>query len=690
MTGYYSQHAVNLLRRGYEPIPEAPITRAALIEGWTTCDLDSETVARWASNGVGQGGIGARCGRLSVLDIDVQDERVVTALLRVVAEVAGDVPARRGQPPKVALMFRSPDPSRRKRTSTRWSDDSGKDHRIEVLGRGQKITLQSIHPDTRKPYQWSIRDVGSLPHIDELPELTDDLIDRMFRELDRHAERLGWSPKSGGSTAPLPDEFGLDADDLDGMWLATAKAPEGIGLEALRTMLHSLDPDMDRDSWVRVGMALHHECRGDSDGLEIWDAWSGGGAKYAGPDDTQRCWDSFGEREGQRLITVGYLRSLLLESSDVGAEVSGGPATDQPEDRFDTFDWSGLSVSTPPPEQLVEELFTVGALSLSSSQPNTGKSAFALDLAAHVAAGAAWRGRQVQQGTVLYIAAESPESVRARLLAMKSEREWGDIPLYVVHEPVVLTTPEARMAFARKIRAFKSDHPDATFFPLDTLRNATPGLEENDAKETGAVILFLDRLAKSLKIHFHIAHHTTKAGTSYAGSGMFGAVVDTELALSLGEGDDEGMVKAEVRQQRSLTSRGETYWYRIVSRATGRTTNFGKPETAPLVEHVLDADREFLKAERDDEQRQAEREEMDRDLESLVGAMLSGAVSRDAIMAATGLVQRRLAQVREEGVRRGVLVGVGNGTGRRYAVSESVQKTQEQTKDEPQQEEDWL
>ena len=75
--------------------------------------------------------------------------------------------------------------------------------------------------------------------------------------------------------------------------LATLKLKIGLSYESMLKLLERLDPDMGRDEWIRVGMALHHECDGDDTGFELWNDWSAGGGKYPSYDAVRAQWDSF-------------------------------------------------------------------------------------------------------------------------------------------------------------------------------------------------------------------------------------------------------------------------------------------------------------------------------------------------------------------------------------------------------------
>lgn len=75
----------------------------------------------------------------------------------------------------------------------------------------------------------------------------------------------------------------------------------------------------DRDTWLRVGMALHHA--GYAESREMWDAWSEQSNKYD-PIDQDKTWDSFDMRAGQGVLyTLNSIFKLAYERGWSGPAV---------------------------------------------------------------------------------------------------------------------------------------------------------------------------------------------------------------------------------------------------------------------------------------------------------------------------------------------------------------------------------
>jgi RecA-family ATPase len=294
-----------------------------------------------------------------------------------------------------------------------------------------------------------------------------------------------------------------------------------------------------------------------------------------------------------------------------------------------------------------------------------------------VAAGQPWDGRLVEQARGLYVAAESPESIRTRILAHRRQDGLEALPIDVVKERINLKEPASRSEFRKKLVAYKNAHPDLAFVIVDTFRAATPGADENAAEAMGPVISDLHDAAMRLDIHIMVIHHTTKAGQTYSGSGVLGAVVDTEIMIvdetDLEEDGNRGCLVGKVVQQRGLASKLDEFFYRIEGIETGRTTNFGKPETAPVVESITAFDLETERLAREAEEEEEEAAQADEDADRVLQAILADPghrTGRTFLIGATGLPEARINAAKDLLVSRGVLTRIGEGSGTRYVLGQ--------------------
>lgn len=154
----------------------------------------------------------------------------------------------------------------------------------------QDVLPPSIHPRTHCAYEWRyFNDITA--HWTALPHLPEAL-----QTLWTKSASTGAIAQAAGPAVQLGAEF-----------------------EELQTLLAGEDPDTDYDTWVNIGMAIHHETRGAPMGLALWDAWSRKGVKYgagATPQFPQDKWGSFRYDEGGA-ITLGWLRSRQVASVEM-------------------------------------------------------------------------------------------------------------------------------------------------------------------------------------------------------------------------------------------------------------------------------------------------------------------------------------------------------------------------------------
>lgn len=76
----------------------------------------------------------------------------------------------------------------------------------------------------------------------------------------------------------------------------------------IESALAVLDPDCDRDTWVRIGQAIQDEL--GEDGFSVWDEWSRTGSNYREASALET-WRSFGQGRG---ITIGTLFKLARDT----------------------------------------------------------------------------------------------------------------------------------------------------------------------------------------------------------------------------------------------------------------------------------------------------------------------------------------------------------------------------------------
>jgi hypothetical protein len=147
--------------------------KEALMVGWNK-KYTAEEVSAWANQYPAWTNTGIRTANAPALDIDIKNPEAARAsedLIRNLYSDRGTLLTRIGEAPKRALLFRTAQPFSKIRVN--FVAPNGSRHHIEVLGDGQQIVVDGIHPTTKKPYCWqggyTPGDIpwSDLPEIDE-------------------------------------------------------------------------------------------------------------------------------------------------------------------------------------------------------------------------------------------------------------------------------------------------------------------------------------------------------------------------------------------------------------------------------------------------------------------------------------------------------------------------------------------
>lgn len=69
----------------------------------------------------------------------------------------------------------------------------------------------------------------------------------------------------------------------------------------------------DYDTWLRVGMSLHHEFDGSDVALELWNEWSSTASNYVSFEELEYRWNTF-SGTGSTIVTAHWLLKTGRES----------------------------------------------------------------------------------------------------------------------------------------------------------------------------------------------------------------------------------------------------------------------------------------------------------------------------------------------------------------------------------------
>lgn len=183
---------------------------------------------------------------------------------------------------------------------------------------------------------------------------------------------------------------------------------------------------------------------------------------------------------------------------------------------------------------LIKDMIGAGELSFVYGAPGSGKSALVADLAAHVAAGKDWHGQRVEQGAVLYIAAERGAVVERRYVAWRQHHGIDDIPLALMTghfdlwskqddiQSIISTLPDIRRALRGPVK----------WIIIDTVSRVMPGADENSGKDVGQFLANLERLREASGAHVTCVHHVPHGDQSrMRGSGVLLGAADATFSV---------------------------------------------------------------------------------------------------------------------------------------------------------------
>ncbi len=192
----------------------------------------------------------------------------------------------------------------------------------------------------------------------------------------------------------------------------------------------------------------------------------------------------------------------------------------------------------PRKDWLVRGMLGEGEMTVAFGPPGCGKSALAGDLAAHIACGRPWFGREVSSGGVLYIAAERAALVHRRLRAFSLHHQVADMPLAVISGALDLRTNRTQ---AREILSYaytlREEAGSLRLIVVDTVSRALAGGDENGPKDMGALVGALGWLQEMTGAHILAVHHIPADGTQrLRGHGSLLGAADITLNIERASG----------------------------------------------------------------------------------------------------------------------------------------------------------
>lgn len=197
-----------------------------------------------------------------------------------------------------------------------------------------------------------------------------------------------------------------------------------------------------------------------------------------------------------------------------------------------------IDVDAPGPEQqwLIKKVLTRGEVSLWYGPPSCGKSFLLTDAGLAIARGVSWFGQRVTRGLVVCQAGEGGLGLKKRLRAYRRYHNIPndeDIPFVLLPQPIDLFSANTDVD---KMIAEVAAWADFYGIPLelviiDTLSAATPGAEENASSDMTLVMGRARKMARVLRCHVAIVHHTNASGQRPRGHSSLMGNVDNAIEV---------------------------------------------------------------------------------------------------------------------------------------------------------------
>jgi hypothetical protein len=220
--------------------------------------------------------------------------------------------------------------------------------------------------------------------------------------------------------------------------------------------------------------------------------------------------------------------------------------------RFKLIAFENVTINRNLRRYLVKKLLPNSGLTVVWGPPKCGKSFWIMDLALHVALGWEYRGRRVQQATVVYVALEGQAGMPDRVEAFRAHHGiTGAVPFHLL-----LTRLNLILDAPKLIADIKAQLGDVNpgLIVLDTLNRSLVGSESKDedmSKYLGAADLVAEQLggAVALVHHCGIDASRPRGHTSLTGS------VECQISAKRNEA---GHVETEVEYAKDFEDGGKT------------------------------------------------------------------------------------------------------------------------------------
>ena len=198
-----------------------------------------------------------------------------------------------------------------------------------------------------------------------------------------------------------------------------------------------------------------------------------------------------------------------------------------PEPRFKLTAWDNISFSDQR-DYLVKGILPLRGLALAYGAKKCGKSFWALDISAHIAAGWEYRGRRVQQRAVVYVAAEGGFGFGRRVGGFRQRYEGKGFEFYLI-----TTRPSLVRDHKQLVAEIQKQLPNIEpgLVVLDTLNRTLEGSEGKD-EDMAAFIQAAGMIEDTFKCCVLVVHHSGLEAGRPRGHTSLSAAADVQIAVT--------------------------------------------------------------------------------------------------------------------------------------------------------------